>query len=425
MKDEFALFDKENHFKPKINKAKFYSLEGYDFCWYIIQQIEKQSPKISQKELSKYLSVGQKTIWFWWYIDGQVTNGGFSQLYYNGYHNYVPAAIAGLKALGILEAAEIINDSYKFYKKNYKKIHSDKYKGFFGTDIYKDFSFLDNLSDKYFEIYKRIPIQISAFAKQNPDEFCLDEEGKELLSSYTGYYKNENNYLEYNNYKFYLQDGKLQGEFYSFFPSGKIEYRLNFENGKRNGECVNFYESGNRKLVTFHKKNSSDIEHHHYFENNQLHKIETQNNEGRRIGDYSEYYKNGVLKTKMTYDENSNPFGDRFSYWENGNLQLHSRKTNEKYPIFISAHSEDGKQTLKEGEGYYKITYRDSSNYYEVKNYRWHGSTKSYKKGDLASEGQFINGLEEGYYTTYNTNGTVKRRTLYKKGKVIKNERYK
>ncbi|MFI4915147.1 MAG: DUF4375 domain-containing protein [Phycisphaerales bacterium JB060] len=41
-------------------------------------------------------------------IEGQVTNGGFHQVYFNGYQQYLPLALAGYRAIGAKPQAEIV-----------------------------------------------------------------------------------------------------------------------------------------------------------------------------------------------------------------------------------------------------------------------------------------------------------------------------
>jgi len=43
----------------------------------------------------------RKHFYYWWYVDAQVTNGGFTQFYYNDYGMYVPTIIKGLKQMGV------------------------------------------------------------------------------------------------------------------------------------------------------------------------------------------------------------------------------------------------------------------------------------------------------------------------------------
>src|SRR5688572_20576983 len=96
--DKYWEFDQTKHFRPKLNKGEFYKLTGSDFCWFVLEPIS-EFIQDRKGELTKgnTLSYGQKALYYWWYVDAQVTNGGFTQFYFNDYGKYVPTIIKGLK----------------------------------------------------------------------------------------------------------------------------------------------------------------------------------------------------------------------------------------------------------------------------------------------------------------------------------------
>ena len=115
-KDPYWNFDESKHFRPKLDKGEFFKLTGFDFGWYVLEPISEYI-KDEKGELKKgnTLSYGQKALYYWWYVDAQVTNGGFTQFYYNGYGKYVPTIIKGLKHIGDNKMAGIVNRSYEIY----------------------------------------------------------------------------------------------------------------------------------------------------------------------------------------------------------------------------------------------------------------------------------------------------------------------
>ena len=62
--DEFNVFQKERHILPGIEKEKFETLKGWDFCWAILQPINKTRTKDHEKQLAKRFSPGQKALYF-------------------------------------------------------------------------------------------------------------------------------------------------------------------------------------------------------------------------------------------------------------------------------------------------------------------------------------------------------------------------
>ena len=121
--DPYWEFDPSKHFRPKLNKGEFFKLSGFDFAWFVLDPISEfiRDPK---GELTKgnTLSYAQKALYYWWYVDAQVTNGGFTQYYYNEYGKYTPTIIKALKHIGDDLMAELINRSYELYLKENKKI---------------------------------------------------------------------------------------------------------------------------------------------------------------------------------------------------------------------------------------------------------------------------------------------------------------
>jgi hypothetical protein len=87
MTELYDIFEKENHLKPDFDKSEFEELDSWDFGWAILQPINLAADKESEKALSKRFSPGQKALYFFWYLDEEVTNGGFIQFYWNENYN--------------------------------------------------------------------------------------------------------------------------------------------------------------------------------------------------------------------------------------------------------------------------------------------------------------------------------------------------
>jgi len=127
------------------------------------------------------LSYAQKALYYWWYVDAQVNNGGFTQYYYNDYGKYTPTIIKALNHIGDDKMAELINRSYELYLKENKKIKNAQFGSWEEfSNLYKEIKDFDDLSYEYFNLNNQTMKNIENYIRKNPNEICLDEEGNEF-----------------------------------------------------------------------------------------------------------------------------------------------------------------------------------------------------------------------------------------------------
>src|ERR1700761_4202302 len=105
----YTIFDENNHLQSLFDKTEFDNLRGWDFGWAMLEPINIAESRDEDAELSKRLSPGQKALYFFWYLDSAVINGGFIQFYWNGYREYLPTIINGLKLIGDNEMLLLID----------------------------------------------------------------------------------------------------------------------------------------------------------------------------------------------------------------------------------------------------------------------------------------------------------------------------
>ena len=128
--DPYWEYNKEKHFIAKVNKGDFFKLTGFDFGWFMLEPItDFIQDNEHEIENGKSLSYGQKALYYWWYVDAQVKNGGFTQFYYNEYGQYAPTIIKALKHIGDNNMAELVNRSYELYLKENKTIKKARTEG--------------------------------------------------------------------------------------------------------------------------------------------------------------------------------------------------------------------------------------------------------------------------------------------------------
>lgn len=108
----YDTFDKPNHLLPNLDKGKFDTTHGWQLGWTLLEPINIANGEEEEELLSRRLSPGQKALYFIWYLDAEVTNGGFIQFYWNGYRKYLQPIREGLKLikdtsmLTLVEAAD-------------------------------------------------------------------------------------------------------------------------------------------------------------------------------------------------------------------------------------------------------------------------------------------------------------------------------
>jgi hypothetical protein len=169
-KNYFKYFDTAEQLRPTFSKKEFKTLTGWDFVWEILEPINIATTRRSEIGLSKKLSAGQKTLYFFWYLDAEVTNGGFIQFYFNNTDHYLPSIIEGLSfikdksMLGLVnEAEQIFQQKQALFKKAttieaFSKLY----------DKIKEFSKLD---DKYYKLRDKTIAKIEKYIRENPKEF--------------------------------------------------------------------------------------------------------------------------------------------------------------------------------------------------------------------------------------------------------------
>lgn len=167
-------FDKENHLRPTLDRAQFDTLKGWDFGWILLEPIDisKDQDEDEVRVTTRYSS-GQKALHFFWYLDAQVTNGGFIQCYLNGYGRYVPALIEGLKFIDDKKMLDLVLKADSLYLQN--KVRFDKQtekieEEGWGT-LYDDLKGFDELDKEYYKLDEMTMEIIENYAQKNPNEF--------------------------------------------------------------------------------------------------------------------------------------------------------------------------------------------------------------------------------------------------------------
>jgi hypothetical protein len=167
--EAYNTFEKDNHLQPLFDKAAFDSLHSWYFGWAILEPINIAKDDDDEKKLTIRFSPSQKALYFIWYLDAQVTNGGFIQFYWNNYRRYLPPIKDGLKLIGDNDLLDLIEEVDNEYL-----IQQDKFASYKEKDdmerLYDSLPKFDNFDSTYYTIHDKTMDLIEKYARQNPAE---------------------------------------------------------------------------------------------------------------------------------------------------------------------------------------------------------------------------------------------------------------
>ena len=167
----YDTFDKENHLQPDLAKASFDTLHEWDLGWALLEPINKASDNGEDEiKLSKRLSPGQKALYFYWYLNDEVTNGGFIQFYWNDYRKYLPPIKDGLKLIGDTAMLNLVEQADREYLANKDKFDSQRQKNDW-SPLYEYLKRFDTYDSVFYKIQNRPMELIETYVRKHPDEF--------------------------------------------------------------------------------------------------------------------------------------------------------------------------------------------------------------------------------------------------------------
>jgi len=428
--DPYWEFDKLQHYKPKLNTGNFFKLTGLDFGWFVLEPISDfiQGPK-GELTKGKTISYGQKALYYWWYLDSQVTNGGFTQFYFNDYGKYIPTIIKSLKYIGDDKMAELVNRSYEIYLKENRKIKDARLGGLEGfSNLYKEIQDFDYLDSEYYNLNDQTMKIIENYIRKNPNEICFDEHGKDFDLNYSG---ELTTYYPDNRVKEIIPvtKGVVSGTFRSYFENSKLKDEIYYSNGIQTGERIEYYENGNKKHSIHRDLSKNQFEHYWYYENGNPQKLEHKElDKNKSIGEYKEWYDNAQLKETGTYISDIERDGPWLEFHKDGSKKLEAEFKNGEFLIH-NCWNEKGEQILSNGTGLYINEYSIfegviDRNEQEYKNYKRHGKQQSFSNGKLTLYQEMVDGKEHGITKSYDENGNMVSETVYQNGIVISEEKY-
>lgn len=374
--DPYWKFDQSKHFKPYLNTEDFFKLSGFDFCWFIMNSIHDDKEEETKGE---FLSYGQKAVYYWSFVESQVTNGGFTQFYFNGYGKYVPTIVKGLRYIKDDTTADLISRSYSLYLNESNTIKDARKEGFEGfSNLYQELEHLGDLDTEYYNLSDATMKNIETFVRKNPSEFCDNDFNKLIDRKYIGDYKT---YHENNGVKetVPLTNGLVNGTFKSFYENGNPKVQVGYANGEQTGEIVEFFKNGSKMTSVLKSEHNNDMIH-------------------------CKYYQNGNLKSTVVH-------------------------TADNQRTIQNCFKEDGTQIFKDGTGVYitENTYWEGltkRNEMEYLNGKRHGKQYIYTNNKLSVYYEMANGKEHGKSKWYDKNGKLLQVIIYEHGVEMTRQEY-
>jgi len=240
---------------------------------------------------------------------------------------------------------------------------------------------------------------------------------------------------------------QFQGSAKWYYGNGQLEIESSYVDGNRDGKRVEYYPNGKKRSEGFYDLGRKVGEWKYYHDNGQLEEVVTYV-EGEIHGPNAEYNPEGIRVDSLNYVFDDLD-GNRYFYSEEGELQhvrvydldkiIGWRKVNkdgslsdiipiENGTAAIKAYYPNGKlameYTLEKGyftEAPYKTYYSSGQIESEIqhKNGLNNGWSRSYyPTGKLKSEVEYIDGYKNGVEKEYHANGQLARETSWVYGEV-------
>ncbi len=426
--DLFDTIDEALQVRPEISKVDFYRLHAMEFNWIILEPMSQMVTDYNERHTKilidsiKIISAEQKLLYFWWYLDGQVGNGGFSQFIYNGYDRYFPTILNGLKLLPNQSYYNLVKSVYNYYL-NSDLINFDRNNLNYFEDKFYENSILSLADSKYYKLSKQLYSDIEEFIRLNQSKFIqpIDED----FSGIAEYRKGE----IYETLE--VKNGIANGQ-YNKFENGIIIEDITYADGQIKREKM--YING--LLSTDYYMDETDLNLKHSFEyypngNLKLYRKQLVSDEHNCNLIFEDvYHENKIIKSEYRLDNNNVIHIKK--YFTSGKIRSYRKLHNrydpnvERYDEFIICYNENGKQILFEGNGIFEDLHEYEygktffKHIYVCKNYLVQGKSKLYKNGKLSLVSNYKNGFEDGITIDYNEDGKEEQRRVMKNGKMIK-----
>ncbi len=166
----FSTFDQSRQLLPEVDRERFNALHSWEFAWAIVEPLTLAADKAPEDAFSERLSPGQKALYYFWLLDGEVTNGGFIQFYWNEHRKYLAPVKKGLELVDDPKLLELVEKADRFYL-----AHEDQFRVQRKLDdwepLYKGLKEFDQLDAKYYGLRDSAVAGIERYVRAHPGDF--------------------------------------------------------------------------------------------------------------------------------------------------------------------------------------------------------------------------------------------------------------
>jgi antitoxin component YwqK of YwqJK toxin-antitoxin module len=407
------LKDFQNQSSPKMTKSDYYSLSGKYFNTSVLDKLPYWYNESQKIQLIDKLRPEIKGLYFWMYLDGQVSNGGFSQFFDNGFAYMIPEIKQFYFFVGDSLNLEILKKAENWYDEKQSE------------EAFLDFK-LNSLDNEYFEHSDQSNQLIEAYIRTHSEFFITDEEGNLFPENFSGkIYSVDPNSSELK--EFEVENNHIQGSMKIYSSEGIISKELTYRNGVQFGTQKEYDKEGRlhkQEIILFQPRVTETT---YYFPNGQIEMSLTKDSLNTQFGETIYWHENGTLKRRFLLDSGGNHTSPYLEYYPNGKKkeEVDLREGNTRY---INFWDREGNQLLINGTGFYfddsEINYLGLYRYeYQFKNFLEDGVQKVFKNGILQSYKEMRNGKPEGYFREYYSNGKLKNEYLIEEGKILSHQK--
>lgn len=379
----------ENKFKPCVDVGKFLTTR-YAVDFYL-RYIFEYMPTIKDEEVKiNLLSSGQVNIYSYYLIEGQVTNGGFVQAFYNGYGKYMGGAIQALEDAGQPECASILRRANEIGGRKILSFVLARLKGLFNSNLYNENETLDQLDNKFYTYTHENDKLFRKYIWNNRSEFMSEKSYSDILEKDIAVLNHENGQI-YQRYS--LEANGIEGWYDQYDTNGNISLRKQFLRGVPTGASEEFYEAGNLKVTTSIEEGK--LIRMEYYTDGPKKSLKTLDCSSEKAdGLYIAWFNNGNINYKG-YSKGYLGYGKKEHFYEDGQVRMIGTMKGYDF-IMEEFYLPDGTQTLRDGSGFTKATNivdeGEKVRTDEYKNGVRDGDAKTYINGKLVSIESYRNG---------------------------------
>lgn len=233
--------------------------------------------------------------------------------------------------------------------------------------------------------------------------------------------------------KSYYKHGKLHGPFRGY-NKGRLSFEINYRNNKKHGVVKHYNQDGSLSREAYYKNGKlhglskeykkGRLSFESNYQNNKMHGISkfyhdetgklvniSEYQDGKKIRDIMSFHKDGSLR-KPTGQKHvdSKPDGTKTQHFDSGAVfSIRDYKNGMLHGRYLQ---------------YYENGKLDKEHHYRKG--KRHGKQRGfYENGQLRTEIEYLNGtIKDGEYATYTPDGAVTFKTIYAKGKRVKERHF-